>query len=195
MQADEPHGVIRIESTRGRDPEHPVCVVTWDGLDKIASVADVRQTAEDLFTCAAYAELIGELLRTGIEAHIITTLIMRLLQSRSRRFFGTRSTLFLLPAGSSKDRAGAVAIGRRNVFHAGMADGVMTPVEACEMGRDWLEAAEATESDSLFGTLLHRSLRLSDLEIDSLFHLVQDIRAGTAGFPPEPPDYPPLPRL
>ena len=55
MAGDE-HGSIWIESTRDPDGQ-PVCLVTFDKLQYYAPVEDVRATAIDLVTCAAYAEM------------------------------------------------------------------------------------------------------------------------------------------
>ena len=60
MAGDE-HGSIWIESTRDPDGQ-PVCLVTFDKLQYYAPVEDVRATAIDLVTCAAYAEMMMTLI-------------------------------------------------------------------------------------------------------------------------------------
>jgi len=53
-----------IVSTRDPDGD-PVCELTWAGHRWYAAVAAVRQTALDLVTCAAYAEMMRELITTA----------------------------------------------------------------------------------------------------------------------------------
>lgn len=176
--------VLTIESTRDRHDLGPACLLRWDELERYASVTDVRQTAEDLFTCAAYADLIAELLRVGLDTESLSGLTTAMLRHRQPRYFGTPATVFVLPAGSSTLRQGRVLLGRRNQFHQGDVDGVLSVDEARTMARAWLEAAEAAEADSLFGAVLERSGRMVAPELEALFTLVRDIRDGRADLPP-----------
>jgi hypothetical protein len=171
--------VITIESTRDRHKLGNACLIRWRAQEWYAPVADVRATAEDLFTCAAYADLIGELIRAGIPAHIITGLTTAMLKDRKPRHFGTAQTLYVLPGGSSARKAGGVGLSRRNAFHKGGAEGMLDPGEARAMGRQWFTVAEASESDTLFSTVLERAGWMQESEMDALFGLLNDIRGGT----------------
>lgn len=45
--------VFAIDSTRTRDGADPACLLRWGPREWYASVEDIRNTAEDMFTCAA----------------------------------------------------------------------------------------------------------------------------------------------
>jgi hypothetical protein len=176
-----------IESTRSRSGADPVCLMRWNDHEKYVSVADVRQTAEDLFTCAAFADMISELMRKDFESHLITAMVQATLRDGGKRdHFGTHSTLFLLPGGASAQQQGMVLIGRRDQFHKGKVDGALLPDEARRTGRDWMAAAEAAEADTLFSAVLERAGWLGETEMDAVFGLLSDIRSGKADLPPVP---------
>lgn len=176
---------IFIESTRDRHKQGNACLIQWGPQQWYASVDDVRRTAEDLFTCAAYADLIGELLRGGAEPATVGMLTTALLKDRKPRYFGTSKTIYVLPAGSSVRKAGAVVVSRQNAFHKGTAEGALDPDEAREMGRAWFQAAEASESDTLFSSVLERAGWMKETEMDALFGLLNDIRSGNADDTPK----------
>ena len=182
--SDEHDGTIWIESARDRYAHGNACLIRWQGRERYASVGDVRATAEDLFSCAAYADVIGELIRLGMEGPLVTRFLQGIMRDRRPRFFGRPSTFFMLPGGSSARRVGAVAIGRRDLFHQGKADGQLSADEARAMGRQWLSAAEASEADTLFGAVLENAGWMVEAELDALFSLLNDIRGGTAEVPP-----------
>lgn len=170
---------IFIESIR--DPRGgTVCLLRWGAREWYAPVADVRQTAEDLFTLAAYADMIGELLRIGLPGPTIVQLTQSMLRNRRPRHFGTTRTLFLLVGGSSQRKAGAVLLAQRDLFHLGKADAQLDPAEARTMGRTWMAAAEASESDTLFSNVLENAGWMQPTEMDALFGLLNDIRSGNA---------------
>lgn len=171
---------IWIESTRDRDKLGSACLITWGAGQWYAPVDKVRRTAEDLFTCAAYADLIGELMRAGIPADIVTGLTTAMLADRRPRYFGDPETIYILPGGSSARKAGAVMLSRRNAFHKGGAQAGLDPDEARAMGRRWFQAAEASESDTLFSSVLERAGWMKPVEMDALFGLLNDIRGGGA---------------
>lgn len=175
---------IYIESTRDPTGAGAACLLRWGVVEKYAPVADVRQTAEDLMTCAAYADLVGELLRVGLDGQLIVEMTQAMLHQRQPKFFGAMTTLFLLPAGSSARKQGMVLLARRDLFHQGKADACVTPDEARTMARYWLTAAEASEADTLFGAVLERSGWMQAAELDALFGLLKDIRGGVAELPP-----------
>ena len=175
MAGDE---VLSIYSTRDVHDFGAACRLVWEGREWFAPVEDVRSTAEDLFTCAAYADLIGELLRQDIPAPIMTQMTQNMLRSRRPAYFGTRKTVFLLPGGSSKRKTGTVLLARRNLFHQGKADGQLDADEARDMGRAWLEAAESSTQDTLFDKVLRRAGWLGDAELEATFELLADLRTG-----------------
>jgi hypothetical protein len=170
--------VLSIFSTRDVENIGPACRLEWFGREWFAGLDDVRQTAEDLFSCAAYADLIGELMRIGLDSPSITGLMQSVIKDRRPAYFGTPTTAFLLPGGSSQRKMGTVLLGRRNLFHKGKADGWLTPDEAREMGRHWLEAAEGSVQDTLFDQVLRRAGWLGDAELEALFELLSDVRQG-----------------
>lgn len=168
--------VITIESTRDRHKHGSACLITWGAQQWYAPVDRVRRTAEDLFTCAAYADLVGELFRAGLTADLITGLTTEMLRDRRPRYFGDPQTLYLLPGGSSKRKAGVVMLSRQNAFHKGKAEVGLNPDEARAMGRRWFAAAEASESDTLFSSVLERAGWMTETEMDALFGLLHDMR-------------------
>lgn len=168
-----------ITSLRDHHDLGNACQITWGGREWFAGVGDVRQTAEDMFTAAAYADTIGQLLRIGMEGAHITAMISSMLSRRDRKFFGSKSTVSLTPAGSSKRRVGLVIVKR------GSLAGELTADETRAMGRRWLVAAEASEAATLFAQVLQRSGWMEHMELDALFGLLQDIRSGQATVPPQ----------
>lgn len=60
----------------------------------------------------------------------------------------------------------------------------MDTASALRLGQDWLTAAEASDSDSLFGQVVERAGLLSELDVDALFGYLADIRSGAAAVPP-----------
>lgn len=176
--------VIFIESTRDRKGHGNACLIQWGAQQWYADVADVRQTAEDLFACAAYADMIGELLRAGLDGGTVKRMVTAvLLKDRKPRYFGSPRTLYVLPGGSSARKAGAVALSRQNAFHKGKAEAGLSPDEARTMGRQWFVAAEASEADTLFSAVLERAGWMREAEMDALFGLLNDIRSGKENTP------------
>ena len=173
-----PDDVITIESTRARGDAPPACLLRWGPREWYAPVDDVRRTAEDLFTCAAYADMIGELLRIDLPPDVISGLTTAMLADRQPRYFGCRDTVFLLPAGSSKQRQGCVLLAQHDEFRRGHADHLLAPDEARTMSRAWLTAAEASEADTLFDGVIQRAGWMTDPELDALFGVLSDIRSG-----------------
>jgi hypothetical protein len=174
---------IFIESTRDRHKQGNACLIQWGPQQWYAPVADVRQTAEDLFTCAAYADLIGVLLRSGLKRNQVGRMTTAMLADREPRYFGTSRTLYVLPGGSSVRKEGAVVLSRQNAFHKGKAEAGLDPDEARAMGRRWFTVAEASESDTLFSSVLERAGWMKESEMDALFGLLNEIRSGNADAP------------
>lgn len=170
-------GSLYITSVRRPGDKGPVCRLEWEGTHRYAPVSAVRQTAEDLMTCAAYADLVTELLTVGLGAPELNGLTTEMLKKREPRYFGTPHTVFLLFGGDSKRRQGVVLLGRDDLFHEGKADGVLLPDEARAMARAWMEAAEASEADTLFDAALRSSELADDDQLEELFAVLREIRA------------------
>ena len=108
---------LLIISTRGPD-DAPVCELAWRGEFWYAPVAEVRATALDLFTCAAYAEMIRHLMATlNLDAPTATALTSDMLGQLRSEEFGTPATVTLMPAvskpaGPAKRRKALVLIRR-----------------------------------------------------------------------------------
>jgi hypothetical protein len=160
---------IWIKSTRGPDDE-PVCEITWGPLQWYAPVADVRETAIDLVTCAAYAEMMMTLIvEAGFPPEIVQQLTTDLLSGTGRRMFGTPATMELMPAGSSKRKQALVLLKR------GAMEGMKTPEDAREMALAWLQVAEGTESDQLVSEALRGTGVPADVQ-ERLFGYLRHLR-------------------
>jgi len=158
-----------IESTRGPDDE-PACLITWAAFQWYAPVAAVRRTAVDMVSCAAYAEMMMTLVaKLNLDGKIASALITDLLDGRGRERFGTAETVDLVPAGSTKTGAAVVLIGR------GSKRGSVYAAEARSMALQWLEVAEATESDQLVSEAL-RGTGIGDGQQERLFGYLRELR-------------------
>ena len=165
------HDSIWIESTRGPDDE-PACLITWEALQYYAPVEDVRETAIDLVTCAAYAEMMMTLItRAHLPASVVSQFTTDLLDGRAKRYFGAKTTMTLIPAGSSKRREALVLLKR------GSMDGALSPDEARAMALRWLAVAEATESDQLVSEAL-RATGSDAVSQEKLFGYLRKLRDG-----------------
>jgi len=167
---------ILIESTRGPDDE-PVCLVTFGPHQWYAPVAAVRQTALDLVTCAAYAEMMRELIVTAkVPPGTVEAFGTSLLRAAGRtRPFGSPDTIDIIPAGARRPS------GRREavvLLARGKTDGMVTADEARTMAGQWLAAAEATESDQLVAEAYRATHRGSDAGLERLFKYLRQLRDG-----------------
>lgn len=163
-------GGIWIQSARGPDDE-PVCEITWGPLQCYAPVADVRETAIDLVTCAAYAEMMMTLItRVKLSAAVVSQFTTDLLAGRDKRYFGAKTTMTLMPAGSSRRREALVLLKR------GSLQGALSPDEARRMALYWLAVAEATESDQLVSEAL-RATGIGEGSQEKLFGYLRTLRA------------------
>ena len=177
--SDDEHGDIWIESTRGPDDE-PACLITFGPLQCYAPVADVRQTAIDLVTCAAYAEMMMTLVvRVNLSASVVSQFATDLLSGAGRSFFGAKTTLTMLPAGSTKRREALVLLKR------GSQEGALTPDEARTMALYWLAVAEATESDQLVSEAL-RATGSDDAAQEKVFGYLRKLRDASPAVPSRP---------
>lgn len=168
---DETGDTIWIESTRGPDDE-PACLITWGALRYYAPVGDVRQTAVDLVTCAAYAEITMTMLVTlNLPPQVASRFASALLSLSGRRYFGAKTTVTMLPAGSSKRREALVTLNR------GSLDAVVSAEEARAMALQWLEIAEATESDQLVSEALRATGSDAGTQ-EKLFGYLRELRSA-----------------
>ena len=162
---------IWIESTRGPDDE-PCCLITFGPLQAYASVDDVRTTALDLITCAAYSELMMTMVvKVNLSAEIVSRFATDLLSGAGRRFFGAKTTLLLTPAGSTRRREALVLVKR------GSQAGELSPDEARAMALRWLAVAEATESDQLVSEAL-RATGSDEAGTEKVFGYLRELRSA-----------------
>lgn len=158
-----------VESTRGPD-DKPACLLTWGAFQWYAEVADVRSTALDMVSCAAYAEMMMTLVaRLKLDGKIASALITDLLSGTGRRQFGSDDTVDLLPAGSTKS-GDAVVLLRR-----GSKRGSVLAATARTMALQWIEAAEATESDQLVSEAM-RGTGLDGGQQERVFAYLRELR-------------------
>jgi hypothetical protein len=165
---------IRIESTRGPD-DAPVCLLTYGEQESYPSVDDVRSTALDLVVTAADAEACVLLAGLGLPPEVVNAFIEDLLRRRGKTFYGTRSTLLLGPAAST--RSGLAWV---RVLHPGHSDdgGVLTPDEARGMARDWFEVAAGTEADQMLAEALRSCTTVTAAETAKLYAYMGALRAA-----------------
>ena len=171
---DRPPLSVLIESTRGPD-DIPVCALTCAGRLSYPSVEDVRATALDLVVTAADAEACVLLAGLGLDAGTITAFIEDLLRRRGKKRYGTRQTLLLAPAASTKTGLAWV-----RVLQPGSRDdgGVLTPDEARQMARDWFEVAAGTEADQLLAEALRSCTTITGYQQGSLYQYMAALRAA-----------------
>lgn len=173
MTDEEDPGPLWIESARAMNGNTPSCIITWGPLQFISPVSAVRDTALDLMACAVYSEFMIELcVRAQIPPEIVSRITTSLLGGRKKRFFGDKTNITLMPAGSSERQEPMVLIRR------GSRKGYLTPDQARETALDWMEAAAVTESDTLLGQALGEFPDLVDLDAaDRIFERMRELRA------------------
>ena len=156
-----------------RDPDgEPVCEVTWGPLQWYPQVSEVRETAADLMTCAAYAEMMMTLITEAkLPPQVVTDFTTVILRSRKKRMFGTPGTVELMPAGASRQKQALVLLKRNRQ------NGALTPDEARDMALNWLTVAEATESDQLLGEAL-RAVGVPDDTTGRVFGYLRQLRSS-----------------
>lgn len=170
---------IWIESTRDPDGE-PVCALTWGTLAWYAPVAEVRQTAVDLVTCAAYAEMMHEMVAVaGLPPEVVGAFTTSLLRGAGRtRAFGSADTIDVIPAGAKNGKTGerqaVVVLARASE------EGMVTAAEARVMAWAWLAVAEATESDQLVAEAFRATLPGKEGALDRLFGYLRKLRERAA---------------
>lgn len=173
---DDADRIIWVTSTRSGPGGEPACEITWRGTTWHAPVADMRTTAIDLLTCAAYAEMMMQLATTlKLPAQTISAFTTDLLAASGRTMFGTPATLDMLPAGSTR-RGEAVVLVRRDA--TANWEGVVSPAEARQMALAWLTVAEATESDRLVAQALSEHPSADPALTERLFARMLQLRAA-----------------
>ena len=164
--------ILSVISTRGPDDE-PVCELQWHGESWYAPVADVRVTAQDLITCAAYADLMMHLMATlRLPGETVAALMSDLLSRQRSEEFGTASTITVMPAGSSKRKMAVVLLKRDR---GGAWEGEIDTGEARKMAVRFLEVAEATESDQLVSEALG-AVGMNPLAQERVFGYLRELR-------------------
>lgn len=165
-----------IESTRDPDGQ-PVCLITFGPLQWPAPVAAVRQAAMDLVTCAAYADMMREMIVVAkippktVEA--FTTSLLSTAAPGRTRAFGNADTVDIMPAGAvskTGERRAVVLLSR------GKQDRMLFADEARTMATQWYETAEATESDQLVAEAFRATQRGNDAGLDRLFGYLRKLR-------------------
>ncbi|MFD8335604.1 hypothetical protein ACFV42_23535 [Streptomyces solisilvae] len=136
----------------------PSCIIQWGELEWYAEAAKVYQTAEDLMTCAAYADLFASLLKLGMDGPTIQQMSQHMLMEafEARKsgiaatggMLGTEETIGAIPGANSKAQAGVVLLQR------GTRTGAVSPAGARQMAQHWMQAAGVTEHDELVALTL-----------------------------------------
>jgi hypothetical protein len=166
---------IWIVSTRDPDGK-PVCELAWGPEHWHVPVADVRQAAMDLLSCAAYAEWMHLMLtKLNLPPATVEAMTLDLMRIAGRtRDHGTDATIDLFPASGTRRATGQRE--PRVILRRGDQDGMVTPAEAREMALAWLEAAEATESDQLVAEAFRATRQGNDAGLDRLFGYLRKLR-------------------
>lgn len=140
------------------------CALSWGPLEWYAPVEDVITTGRDLMTCAAYADLLGDLLRHDFPPEAVQQMLQSLLPQAlaGRRpvmggMLGMGTTVGVLPGGSTERKAGVVLLKR-----GGQVGGSVTPEGARIMAQHWIETAVAARHDELVGMALGDVLGVKD---------------------------------
>ena len=182
---DERGPGVWIESTRGPGDE-PVCRVTFGPIEGYAPVWDVRQTALDLITCAAYAEMMLTLIvRVKLPPEVVGEFTTDLLSGLGRSFFGARETMTLLPAGATRRSGGPGSPRVREavvLLHRGSQNAAVTAAEARDMALAWLAVAEATESDQLVSEAMDAAKISAETQV-MMFGYLHALRSSTPEVP------------
>lgn len=168
-------GIISIVSTRDPDGE-PACGITWGALQWYASVDDVRETAMDIMTVAAYADMMMDLVKHGLDPQMVATVMSSVLSASvgPKRVFGTRNTVTMLPMGASKQKVAVVG------FKRGKMEEAVSTADARKMAGHWLEIAEATESDQLVAEALRATGIAGEEDQERLFGYLRSLRSRTS---------------
>jgi len=158
----------------------PQCLITWDGLEVYASVDDIRATANDLLTAAAYADMAAAFLKIGMDKDTSAQLLsVALGAGMERSFLGSKNTFTVTPAASSKRKAGAVIIKRGSRY------GELDTDHARDLAGWFHACAEGSEHDCLVrGALTDIGFDID--RIDMFFQVLSATRPNNTFTPPNP---------
>jgi hypothetical protein len=109
------------------------------------------------------------IVKVGLGADVVSQFTSDLLSGAGRSFFGAKTTITMLPAGSSRRREALVLLDR------GSMRGAVSPDEARAMALRWLAVAEATESDQLVSEAL-RATGADEAATEKLFGYLRELR-------------------
>ena len=153
--------------------ELPPCHLSWKGWEGYAACQAVTQTALDMLACAAYADVLGELLRAGLDGPTVTHMITGVIRHSGRTGFGHPDVFHPLPAGSSRARVGRVLLerGGKNGQR-----GTLTADEARHMAVNMLKVANAVEYDQAAAEALNSVLGLGAREREPVFAYMRAMR-------------------
>jgi hypothetical protein len=181
MPEVDPEKTLWVESTRDPDGD-PIGLLRWGPLECFATAADLTATAMDMLDCAAYAEVMMQLVEIGLPVGHVAAFVGDLLKARGKPTFGMDSTVHLVPAGSSKRKLPLVLISRVQLpagreTENGPLRGSLDPAAARQMARQWLEVAGGIATDQLIMRALPMSWSPSgDLDVEKLFTTMRDMR-------------------
>jgi hypothetical protein len=174
---DKGDGGIWIASTRtapGSDLPS-ACLITWDGEGWYAATEDVRVTGVDLIEAATWANTMMVMAKLGLPTPQLSQFFGDAIsKARKGREFGLPATIMLMPAGSTK-RGKAVVLLMRGDKRAEVDSDV-----AVSMGQQWLEIAEAVDSDRVVVAAL-REMGTPDGIEALLFSKMFELRTAGAG--------------
>ncbi|MFJ9719898.1 hypothetical protein ACIRPQ_28900 [Streptomyces sp. NPDC101213] len=149
------------------DGAKPTCLIQWGELEWYAEAQAVYQTAEDLMTCAAYADLFAALLKLGLDGEMVQRMSQEMMMDAFRHrtasiaatggMLGSAETIGVMPGASSKAKAGVVMLQR------GKRTGSLSPGGAREMAKKWMQTAGATEHDELVALTLEDLLGAGEM--------------------------------
>lgn len=124
-----------------------------------------------MVACAAYAEMLMLLTEAlKMDGPTASAVISDLLRRRGVTGFGTPNTLDMLPAGESKSATPVVLLARSVRQEALRTD------QAREAAGQWLEVAEAAESDQLVLEAAHAVIGIDAEQEERLFAYLRALR-------------------
>ena len=159
---------IWIYSARGADLANPgTCLIEWDEDRWRAGPDAVRDTAHDLLTAASHADLLTSLFKRGIDGNTAREIVT----SMMTRNLGHPDTFPMIAAGGAeKQKLGMVLIEHGDRRTA------ITAATAREMAANWIQVAEASNTDALFDEAMKDVLHAGDTERAQVFAYLRTIR-------------------
>lgn len=159
---------IWIYSARGADLANPgTCLIEWDEDRWRAGPDAVRDTAHDLLTAASLADLLTSLFRRGIDGNTAREIVTSMM---SRNLGHPDIFPMIAAGGAEKQKLGMVLIEHDDRRTA------LTSETAREMAANWIQVAEASNTDSLFDEAMKDVLHAHDTERAQVFAYLRTIR-------------------